>query len=211
MTIWDNIYKRYEKTGEEYATLKKGLDPDFLEFMKGRDFKIKKALDVGCGNGKYLVYLTKLGFEISGIDSSPTAVEMAKEALGEDSGILCVDMYKYDYPKEMHDLVISIAAIHHGLKAQVANAIANIYSSLVAGGQVFITLPDNEGSSHWTQMGNSKEIESGVRVPLSGPEKGLPHASFTREEIREIFSSFIEINMKLLKERGRWIITGKKI
>ena len=82
MTVWDKIYQDYKNGGEEYATLKKGLIPEFLEFINNHDFKLKKVLDVGCGNGKYLVFLKTLGFEVNGIDSSPTAVEMTKESLG---------------------------------------------------------------------------------------------------------------------------------
>ena len=135
---------------------------------------------------------------------------MTKESLGEDSTILCASMYEYVAPPGSYDLIISIAAIHHGLKKEVKNAINNIYSSLIPGGRFFITLPDNEGSSHWTMMVNHKEIEPGTRVPLSGPEKDLPHSSFTKDEINEMFSDFKNIDMQLLADRGRWIITGEK-
>lgn len=210
MTIWDNIYKKYKKDGQEYATLQPGLIPEFLNFIQKRDFKIKKVLDIGCGNGKYLIFLKSLGFKTDGIDSSPTAVEMTKEILKDDSNILLADIYKYDLPKEQYDLVISIAAIHHGLKAQVNRAIKQIYPALLPGGSFFVTLPDNEGSSHWTSMVEHKEIEPGVRAPLHGPEAGLPHSSFTKEEIKEMFSDFAKVDMQLLADRGRWIITGTK-
>jgi len=211
MTVWDKIYQDYKSGGEEYATLKKGLIPELVEFIKNNDFKNKNVLDVGCGNGKYLVFLKSLGFEVEGIDSSPTAVEMTREALGGgDSGILCANMYDYDMPGSRYGLIISIAAIHHGLKKQVNGAIRHIYKALIPGGRFFITLPDNEGSSHWTMMASHKEIEPGTRVPLSGPEKDLPHSAFTKKEIKEMFSEFKNINMTLLADRGRWIVTGKK-
>lgn len=210
MTVWDKIYQDYKNGGEEYATLRKGLIPEFLEFIKNHDFKLKKVLDIGCGNGKYLVFLKTLGFEVSAIDSSPTAVEMTKESLEEDSTILCANMYEYIPPSSSYDLIISIAAIHHGLKKEVRTVINNIYNSLIPGGLFFITLPDNEGSSHWTMMASYKEIEPGTRVPLSGPEKDLPHSAFTKDEISEMFSNFKNIDMQLLADRGRWIITGEK-
>lgn len=210
MTVWDKIYQDYKNGGEEYATLKKGLIPEFLEFMDKNDFKLKKALDVGCGNGKYLVFLKNNGFKVEGIDSSPTAVQMTREALGKNAGILCADMYEYDPAASSYDLIISIAAIHHGLKRQVGEVIKKLYEALVPGGHFFITLPDNEGSSHWTMMTDHREIEPGTRVPLSGPEKNLPHSSFTRDEIKILFSSFKHIDLQLLADRGRWIITGEK-
>lgn len=210
MTVWDNIYQKYKKDGEEYATLQKGLIPEFLDFIQKHNFETKKVLDIGCGNGKYLVFLKSLGFKTDGIDSSPTAVEMVKEVLNDDSNIFLADIYEYDLPKEKYDLIISIAAIHHGLKEQVKRAIKQIYPALLLGGRFFVTLPDNNGSAHWTMMIDHKEVEPGVRIPLSGPEKGLPHSSFTEEEIKEMFSDFAKLDMQLLPERGRWIIAGEK-
>ncbi len=210
MTVWDNIYKKYQQDGEEYATLKKGLIPEFLEFINNHNFSIKRALDLGCGNGKYLVYLRNKGFEVTGIDSSQTAIDMTKEALDGDFEIICADMYNHVLPANNYDLIISIAAIHHGLKKQVVRVIQEIYQALIPGGYFFITLPDNDGSAHWTNMVKHREIESGVRVPLQGPEAGLPHSSFTQEEIKNIFSDFAEVNMYLLADRGRWIISGFK-
>ena len=210
MTVWDKIYQDYQKGGEEYASLKKGLLPEFFNFIQTHDFKEKDVLDVGCGTGKYLVFLQSLGFKTNGLDSSPTAVAMTREALGDNSQISLADMYNFNFPSSRYNLIISIAAIHHGLKRQVQLAIKNIYHSLIPGGFCFITLPDNEGSSHWTMMIKNKEIEPGTRVPLSGPEKDLPHSSFTGKEIKEMFSDFKDIEMKLFTENGKWIIIGEK-
>lgn len=210
MTIWDNIYKNYQAGGEEYATLRKSLIPEFLEFMDKHEFKEKSVLDVGCGNGKYLVLLKSLGFAVSGIDSSPTAVEMAKSALGQDADILCADMYEYVPPASRYGLIISIAAIHHGLKKQVKAAVNNIYAALIPGGRFFITLPENEDTAHWTSMVRHEEIEPGTRIPLDGPEKGLPHSSYTRDEVKEMFKSFKNLELTLLPGPGRWIVSGEK-
>lgn len=210
MTVWENIYQKYKRDGEVYATLQPGLIPEFLDFIQKADVPAKRALDIGCGNGKYLVFLKSLGFEVCGIDSSPTAVELAKESLGNGAEILLADAYLDPFPGSSYGLVISIAAIHHGLKAQVRQAIGKIYNVLLPGGRFFVTLPDNEGSSHWTMMTDHQEIEPGTRIPLSGPERGLPHSSFTKEEIRAMFSSFSRLDMKLLADRGRWILTGEK-
>lgn len=210
MTVWDKIYQDYKQGGEAYATLRKGLIPEFLEFMNNYSFKIKKVLDIGCGNGKYLVFLKNLGFTTDGVDSSPTAVAMTKESLQDDSAIRCVDMYTYNIPAGRYDLIISIAAIHHGLKQPIRDLIKQIYAALLPGGHFFITLPDNEGSSHWTMMISHKEIEPGTRVPLTGLEKGLPHSAFTKEEIKEMFSQFKDVRLELLADRGRWIVAGGK-
>jgi methylase of polypeptide subunit release factors len=38
-----------------------------------------KAIDLGCGAGNYATYLAGRGFEITGIDNSPTAIRIARE------------------------------------------------------------------------------------------------------------------------------------
>lgn len=210
MTVWDKIYKDYQAGGEAYATLRPGLDPEFLVFIKNHSLPNKSVLDIGCGHGKYLVFLQELGFQVFGLDSSPTAVQMSREALGDNSLVSLADMYGYDLPLERYGLIISIAALHHGLKAPIRELIKRIHSSLVLGGRFYITLPDNEGSTHWTMMIDHEEIEPGTRVPLSGAEKGLPHSSFTAAELDAMFSSFKVVDKHLLADRGRWIVSGEK-
>lgn len=37
-----------------------------------------KVLDVGCGTGEHTIYLSALGYDVDGLDSSPRAVEQAR-------------------------------------------------------------------------------------------------------------------------------------
>jgi SAM-dependent methyltransferase len=209
MTTWDTIYKNYQQGGEAWATLQEGLLPQFLTFVKGNTFEKQKALDIGCGTGKYLLFLQHLGFQVLGIDSSATAVEMTQKALGDTSTALCANMFTYDIPKHTYDFIFSISTIHHGLKAEVAHLIDSIYRSLAPGGKVFITLPDIEKHKHWRTFKTEKEIAPGTYVPQTGPEKGLAHSVFSEQEIRQIFIEFNDVNLSL-DEIGRWCITGSK-
>ena len=38
-----------------------------------------KVLDVGCGTGEHTILLTRLGYDVLGVDSAPTAIEQARE------------------------------------------------------------------------------------------------------------------------------------
>jgi len=210
MSIWDNIYQNYQQGGEAYATIKPSLIPEFLSFVQAHDFPLKQVLDIGCGTGKYLVFLKHLGFQVTGVDSSPTAVALTKAALGGAGDIQCLDMYEYEPAAARYDLIISIAAIHHGLKGRIRALVQRLGPALAPGGRFFITLPDNTGIKHWTTMARHEEIEPGTRVPMDGPEAGLPHSAFTREEIEEMFAGFSQLRLQLLEDRGRWIVTGEK-
>lgn len=209
MTTWDRIYKNYQKGGEAWATLKEELLPRFVQFVENNKFNIKNALDIGCGTGKYLVYLKELGFDIMGIDSSETAVGMIKEVLQDNTKLECINMFDYEIAKNKHDLIFSISTIHHGLKEDVVKLIKNIYDKLVDGGHIFITLPDIESNKKWNTFKSDKEIAPGTYVPISGPEKGLAHSFFAKEEIEEIFSNFKDVKLEL-DEIGRWYIMATK-
>jgi hypothetical protein len=44
---------------------------------------------------------------------------------------------------------------------------------------------------------------------LTGPEKGLPHSFYTKEEIQKLFSKFKDLQLDL-DSHGRWIAQAKK-
>ncbi|EKD33328.1 MAG: Methyltransferase type 11 [uncultured bacterium] len=209
MTIWDNIYQGYQKDGDAWATLAEGIHPLFKQFLSQSNFELKHVLDVGCGTGKYLKLLQSAGFETDGIDSSETAVEMTKKALNDDSVIFCINMFEFEIPKNRYDLIISVSTIHHGTKEQVQNLISKIYEAIVENGRIFITIPDFEIAMKWDNFKDHEVISEGTFVPLSGPEKGLTHSFFTKEEIQKVFSMFRDVKLEL-DEIGRWVIQASK-
>ncbi|MFX0198814.1 MAG: class I SAM-dependent methyltransferase [Candidatus Hodarchaeota archaeon] len=209
MTIWDEIYKEYKRVGKAWASLDEEIHPIFKEFLKNSVFKLKSVFDIGCGDGRYLKLLELSGFNIAGIDSSETAIEMAKVILDNKSAVTVANMYLYEIPKEKYDLIISIAALHHGKKPEITNLIDTIYSALVPNGKTFITIPDLSCVETWDTFKTRKEIERGTFVPLIGPEKGLPHSFYTKKEIQELFIKFKDL--KLFKDDiGRWIVQASK-
>jgi len=209
MTIWDNIYKNYQKGGGAWATLSEEIHPLFKQFLNQSNFELKHVLDIGCGTGKYLKFLQDGGFKTDGVDSSQTSVEMTKKILGDNSMITCVNMFEFEIPKNKYDLVISISTIHHGIKEDVQNLIDKIYEAIVEKGKIFITVPDFESSKNWNTFKDHEEIAEGTYAPLSGPEKGLPHSFYTKEEVQKLFSKFSGVKLDL-DEIGRWVAQAYK-
>ena len=209
MTIWDNIYKNYQTGGEAWATLSEEIHPFFKQFLSQSTFKRKHVLDIGCGTGKYLKILQTGGFKTDGIDSSKTAVAMTKNILGDGATILCVNMFEFEIPKNTYDLVISISTIHHGTKEQVQKLIQKIHETIVADGRIFITLPDFASSKKWNTFKDHEEIAEGTFSPLLGPEKGLPHSFYTKEEAQKLFSTYRNVHLEL-DEIGRWVVQASK-
>jgi len=214
VTIWDKIYKDYLKGGPAWATIEGKLLPLFVDFVKDDKWEVKYALEIGCGMGKYLVFLQKLGFRVDGIDSSPTAVRMTKSNLKSGSRIIKADMFEYKIPRKKYNLIFSIATVHHGLKPAVKKVIDEIYAALVPGGKFFITLPDLKSNREWKTFLNHQDLGGGTFAPVSGPEKGLAHSFYTKLEVKKLFENFKKVKIVLDDHgkivHGHWIISGEK-
>ncbi len=206
-TVWDKIYREYLGAGEKYATIGGNLHPLFIDFVKNHNFPQKSALDIGCGEGTYLKYLKDHGFQVAGIDSSAKAVEVTRQLVGETELIQVVDMYQYEIPVNKYDLVVSVAAIHHGRKAAINSLISRVNQALVPGGWTFITISDVEVMK--ARHKPFREIEPGTFEPLTGPEKGLLHSGFTEEETRKMFSEFTKLNI-VKDHKSRWLVMSQK-
>lgn len=206
-SVWDKIYKDFQESGVAWATLEGGLEPHFKEFIEQADFPKKNAFDIGYGTGQYLQYLKLKDFTVAGIDSSPTARDMASKAV--DNEVLVVgDMYEYELPKDRFDLILSISTIHHGRKAQIKALLDKVYDALVVGGYVYITLPARDSSNEWITFKDKDEIEPGTFAPNKGPEKGLPHSFYTKDEVEKLFNRYADAIID--KSKGRWFVRGKK-
>ena len=209
MTIWDNIYKNYQKGGDAWATLSEEIHPLFKQFLNESDFRIKHVLDIGCGTGKYLKILQSAGFTTDGIDSSETSINMTKELLGNNSNIVLANMFEFDILQNQYDLIISISTIHHGTKQQIQKLIDHIHNALVENGKIFITVPDMESGKKWNTFNGHEEVAEDTFSPVTGPEKGLPHSFYIEKQARELFTRFKNLQIDL-DNHGRWIVRASK-
>ncbi len=53
--------------------------PPLVELVDSGKVQPCKAIDLGCGAGNYAIYLAGRGFDITGVDGSPTAIRIAKK------------------------------------------------------------------------------------------------------------------------------------
>lgn len=208
-TVWDNIYKQYLAGGQAWASLKDEIHPCFLSLIEKSVFPIKQALDIGCGEGKYLKYLQLKGFQTSGLDSSESAITMTKDLLEDQGMFILADMYEYHYPLNTYDLILSHATLHHGKKKEVFALLDKIYDALITRGKIFISVPSDDCIKNWAMMAEHETLEDGTCIPLNGPEKGLPHSFYSKKEVDMLFSRYSNLEI-IIDEHGRWIISGEK-
>ena len=111
-TLYDWMYRRG-------APWEGSTKPDFVELLSSGGISPEtvgvRAIDIGCGIGDYSRLLADHGFDVSGVDLSPVAIERARS--GTDPGALSplfVNADLLDLPKGVSgpfDLLVDIGTL----------------------------------------------------------------------------------------------------
>jgi SAM-dependent methyltransferase len=160
-----------------------------------RATSVRRILDLGCGTGRHLAFLGKIGFEMYGLDASPRALVLANEWIEEEgieSDIIQQRMEEpLPYPTDFFDAIISIQVIHHNLKREINETVKEMERVLRPGGMIFVTFPIHSPAPKSPEDDwDLREVEPDTYIPQKGPEAGIPHHYFTLGEIPEVFQSF---------------------
>ncbi len=87
--------------------------PFLVEAIKNRN-KPGKALDLGCGAGVFSVYMAKAGYEVTGIDFIPEALNMARALAGKENVSvrwLQADLLNWQ-TTEQFDIILDSGCLH---------------------------------------------------------------------------------------------------
>jgi len=209
MPDWEEIFKK-----KGYLFVDPHQDMSRLSTIF-HEQEVKRILDLGCGTGRHLAFLSRAGFEISGFDSSKTALELAMKWLKEEE--LSADVHlgrmeePFPYSNDHFDAVISIQVIHHNLLRDILTTVQEIERVLKIGGYLFITVPilgpkPENPEDDW----HLQQVEDGTFIPQSGPESGIPHHYFTEEELHEVFRKFKILEMYMDDTDHRCILAVKE-
>ena len=135
--------------GEAYTLLRARLERNGLHrrFARGR-----KALDAGCGGGRYTVALRRFGFQpVIGVDFSEQGIRDAKARLHRSrvEGVSFRNGSVLDLPFEdaTFDFVFSNGVLHH--TRHLSRGCRELLRVLKAGGHGFLYVIENPGGIFW--------------------------------------------------------------
>jgi ubiquinone/menaquinone biosynthesis C-methylase UbiE len=212
---WDEFYKdgRYIMWYPSESVIR------FMSFItKDKQYSVNRILDVGCGNGRHIIYLAREGFQVYGIDISQESINIALKWAEKEK--ICAELRKgcataIPYPDEYFNVIICFGVLDHLVMDDAEIAIHEMNRVLTPGGWLFLSLR----STRDTDCGRGKEIEHNTFLLTGDVEEGLPQHFFEGEELKKLLSEFnteyIECEERLYGDSlsyiySRWIVAAKK-
>ena len=206
--FWDKEYKGVKGQGGHLAL---STDPSedlikflrFLERESGREFlnPLQSVVDLGCGNGRNLIYLAKeYGMSGTGFDISNAAIIQAKKASPE--------ILKYEvrsiagplpFPDESQALILDMMVSHFLNTEERKTLLKEIVRILKPGGWLFFKTFLLDEDKHAKRL--LEEHPSGEVGTYIHPSIRVAEHVFTQEEIVELLSPYFKIH-KIQKSHG---------
>jgi SAM-dependent methyltransferase len=121
-----------------------------------------KVLDVGCGTGEHTILLTRLGYDVLGIDFSPHAVEQARANAAEkgvDARFEVADATSLGSDPGYQTIVDS-ALFHIFDDADRARYVRSLHAAVVPGGLVHVLALSDAGRGFGPQVSETDIRES---------------------------------------------------
>jgi ubiquinone/menaquinone biosynthesis C-methylase UbiE len=193
---WD---KKYQKEFQ-LQPIEETMREIVLLFKK---IGVYKVLDLACGSGRHIIFLTENGFDVYGMDFSEKGIEIGRallKARNLQAHLQVSSMFvKLPYENYYFDAIICIRALNHGAIEEIRKVIKEIERVLKPKGMLYLTVRKKILKSKRLPY---KEISPRTYIPLEGDEKGIPHYMFNKKILMKEFYNFKPIKF--------WIVEGPK-
>lgn len=195
MKEWNRIFKNKGEECRYYNIMEPHEDiPRVLEIFRQRG--VERILDFGCGAGRHVIYLSKQGFEIYGIDFAEEGIKIAKRALKErclEANLTLGNIFDgLPYKDNSFDAIVSVQVMHHGKEGEIETAISEMERVLKSKGLIFVTLSGrySKGKTRYCLVKTARKIAPRTYVPTIGDEAGLIHYIYDRRTLKEHYKNF---------------------
>ncbi len=202
---WDFCYSAQEVEPEI---------PRLAELLESE--KRFRVLDFGCGAGRHTLYFANRGFEVSAFDKSAKAVELLKSALARSNvraEVRVQDMVDpLPYASATFDCVMATKVIQHAKVSDISRILCEINRILKMNGILFLqvtsyeaTFGNNPRATAWLEPGT---IRAGY-----GPEKGVIHHFFRKEELLRFLQNYevMEMHSGIARHYNGYCVIARKI
>jgi SAM-dependent methyltransferase len=193
-----DIDRIYQKIPLDKIPWNSGTPPDALvDLVQGGKIRPCRTVDLGCGAGNYAIYLAGQGFDVTGIDSSPTAIRIATEN-ARKQGARCRfvvanllgDLHEV---QETFDFAYDWELLHHIFPEDRADYIQNVHNILNPGA-LYLSVSFSEEDPQFGGRGKYRSTPIGTILYFS-----------SESEVRDLFSPhFVIRDLKTIEVSGKF-------
>lgn len=162
-------------------------DEHLVELVRSKRIQPGRALEVGCGTGTNCIYLAEKGFEVTGVDVAPTAVDMAKEkaeAAGSSCHFEALDFLEHDVAGGPFDFVFDRGCLHTLYEADDRSRFAERVAQLLDTGGMWASLiGSTEGGErdHGPPQRTARDVINAIEPHLEIVELRSTHFTINSE------------------------------
>jgi len=163
---------------------------ELLDELRGRSGRL---LEVGCGIGVDSVHLARCGFDVTAIDLTEEAIEVARafarrRAVSIDFRVGNAE--SLEFPDASFDALYSFGVLHH--TPDIERAVGEVRRVLRPGGTAHVMLYHARSLVHL--------VHWLLRLPYESPRDRKDQCpvvyTFTRKEARALFSGFSDVEIR---------------
>ncbi|MBC7871394.1 MAG: class I SAM-dependent methyltransferase, partial [Chitinophagaceae bacterium] len=151
---WETIYKKAECVW--------GIKPDPLLSDQSLLPSQGKVLDLGMGEGRNALFLAMNGYDVTGVDIAPSAVEKCLER-AKSMGVTLVakvsNLMDIEIEPNNYTLIISTMTLQFLKKSEADTVITRIKQGLQPGGMVYLSMFSTEDPSYKRAKETLPELE----------------------------------------------------
>lgn len=153
-------------------------------------------LDLGCGSGRHIFFLSNEGYQVSGIDFSKPCVDYVNSMLDKmniDGRVQEGSVTSLPYPDNSFDGIICHGVLLYLCQSDIVRSIQEIHRTLKAGGKALVVVRQIQD----LRYGKGNEIEPNTfRMTDNGTnEEGMLMHFFSIEEVHDLFVNFSEVRV----------------
>lgn len=195
--LWDQEYEK-----QNIASSFKGTLSHSVKFLLNSFPKI--FLDLGCGNGRNIIPLARMGYEVSGMDISEVALRQAKEKLGLESAevqnrvnlVLGSMGQPLPFMDKTFDVVMDITSFDILIDGAEINCHKNEVARVLKNNGYFLYYDMAEDDPYSLDLlARSPDRNKGIIYTPAG----IPFKIYSADNVVNIFSSFKVIAQEKFK------------
>jgi len=119
------------------------LRTEFTDYFADRELRGLQALDLGCGEGRYTLYLARKGCGVTAIDRTPEGIRKLKTVAEQDQLPITArveDIADVVFPENRFDVIVAATVLDHLPDDLRQRTIDGIQSALQPGGILYVNV-----------------------------------------------------------------------